>query len=108
MSSLHDTAVDCDDPTVIIPVMVQSLAAIANRLTLLREALELNQAEICRAIEVQPNRWNQYETGERRITLPVAAKLVDRYGVTLDYIYLGDPAGLPKRIVDRLETEAAQ
>ena len=108
MSTIHVSAIECDNGTVVIRLMVQSLTAIANRLTLLREALELSQAELCRAIDVQPNRWNQYETGERRITVAVATKLVDRYRVTLDYIYLGDPAGLPKRIVDRLETEAAQ
>lgn len=108
MSTLHETAVECDGGKRNFPFMSQSLAAISNRLTHIREAVGLSAADLCRALKIQQNRWSQYESGERRITLDVAARLVKRYGVTLDYIYLGDESGLPKRIVDRLENEAAE
>ena len=45
---------------------------------------------------------NQYESGERKITVPVTTRLKDAFGITLDWIYAGDPSGLPKRIADRL------
>lgn len=74
----------------------------------MREALGLSQAELCRAIGIAPNRWNQFEQGKRRITVDVARRLKKNYGVTLDYIYEGDLSGLPKRIVDELVGQAAQ
>lgn len=82
--------------------MVSPVPDIAARLTRLRTALRLSQADICRRIGVAPNRWNQYESGERRITVEVASKLRETFGVTYDYIYEGDESGLPVRIVDQL------
>lgn len=87
--------------------MVRHIDDTARRLTRLRTALKLSQADLCRRIDVAPNRWNQYETGERRITIDVAARLNKAFGVTLDYIYLGDESGLPGRILDQL-FEAAE
>ena len=57
-----------------------------------------SQAELCRALNVLPSQWNQYESGERRITVDVALKLKMLYGITIDYIYTGDPSGLPFRL----------
>jgi transcriptional regulator with XRE-family HTH domain len=79
-----------------------NILQIAARLTLLREALGLNQAAFCREAEIAPNQWNQYETGKRPITLPVAAKLKERYGASLDWIYLGDSAGIPRALFEKL------
>ena len=82
--------------------MVSTVDEIASRLRRLRTALGMSQADLCRRIGVAPNRWNQYETGERRITVEVAGKLEDAFGVTLDFVYLGKEAGLPVRIVDQI------
>jgi transcriptional regulator with XRE-family HTH domain len=87
--------------------MVNDNHTISARLVRLRAALRLSQAEMCRAIDVAPNRWNQYESGERRITLEVAGKLRQRFGVTADWIYFGDESGLPQRLTDRFP-EAAE
>lgn len=86
--------------------MVNDLEGISHRLRATRESLGKSQAEICRDIDCQPNRWNQYETGERRITLEIADRLCRRFGLTLDWIYRGDPSGLPNRFSD-LANQAA-
>ena len=78
--------------------MVQPLKVVAKRLILTRDALNRTAAEICREIGCKPNRWSQYESGERRITLEIAERLCDKYGLTLDWIYRGDPSGLPQRL----------
>lgn len=78
--------------------MVESSKSLANRLKITREALELTAAELCKIIKVKPNRWSQYESGERRITLEVASKLCDEFGLTLDWIYRANPAALPSSL----------
>lgn len=75
--------------------MAESLKSLAARLKLTREALELTAAELCRQIDCKPNRWSQYEAGERKITLEVANALCDEFGLSLDWIYRANPAQLP-------------
>lgn len=89
------------------PEMVNDNQTISARLVRLRNALRMSQADMCRAIGVAPNRWNQYESGERRITLEVAGKLRERFGVTADWLYFGDESGLPQRLTDKF-LEAAE
>lgn len=86
--------------------MAQTTKQIARRLAMLLEALEISAAELCRQTDIAPNRWSQYESGERRITLDAAFILCDRYAITLDWIYMGDESGLPQRIVSKLRQEA--
>lgn len=70
----------------------------ATRLLMLREHLGITQAEFARSVAISPTRMNNFETGFRRLTLDVASKICDRYGVTLDWLYRGDPSGLPTRL----------
>lgn len=107
MSSAHDLAIDYDDAAPHHADMVDNAQIIAGRLKLLREALDLNQAELCRRTGLAPNRWNQYETGERPITVAAAAILCEAFGVTLDWIYRGDRSGLPDRILTKIPLRAA-
>jgi ribosome-binding protein aMBF1 (putative translation factor) len=76
----------------------QTLKSIAIRLKSTREAIGVTAAELCRQINCKPNRWSQYESGDRKITVEVADRLCDEYGLTLDWIYRANPAGLPHRI----------
>ena len=75
--------------------MAESLKSLSARLKMTREALDLSAADLCRQIKCKPNRWSQYEGGERRITLEVANALCDTFGVSLDWIYRANPAQLP-------------
>ena len=77
------------------------------RLLRTREALELSQAEFCRQIGVERNLYNPFEKGRRRITIDVAMKIRNRYGITLDWIYAGDPHALPSDLYHKLVALAA-
>lgn len=79
---------------------------IAKRLVALREAVAPNAADLCRRTGLAANRWSQYESGERPITLAAATILCDKYGVTLDWIYRGDDTGLPARLIEKLVVHA--
>lgn len=91
----------------LIWAMPQTTKAIASRLKMTREALEVPSADLCRAIDCKPNRWSQYESGERRITEAVAIRLCDAYGLTLDWIYRAKPDGLPARLHQKLAKAVA-
>lgn len=82
--------------------MAKRYEAIGKRLEQLREALGITQAELCRQIKCQPNRWNQYKQGDRKITLAVAERLCDEYGATLDWIYRDNRSGLPQGLYAKL------
>lgn len=78
--------------------MAKRYSDIGKRLSVLRTVLGISQAELCRQIRCATNRWNQYEKGERRITITVANRLADEYGASLDWIYRGDPKALPNQL----------
>lgn len=75
--------------------MVDPLKVIARRLVILRTALELEQHELLSVIKVGASTYSPFETGTRRITPDVAAKLLNQYGASLDWIYCGIGVNLP-------------
>jgi len=82
--------------------MEQPFRLVGRRLAATREALGITQAELRRQLRVDPPRWNPYELGKRRITIEVALGLRLAFGVTLDWIYVGDSSGLPPRLHKRI------
>lgn len=86
--------------------MAKRYAQIGKRLEQLRKVLGISQAELCRQIKCQPNRWNQYKSGERRITLPIAIRLADSYGASLDWIYRGEVRTLTQEMFAKLQQAA--
>lgn len=87
-------------------LMPDQIKAIAERLKTTREALGLNAAELCKRLDIKPNRWSQYESGERQITLEVAMAMCDEFGLTLDWIYRGNPSQLPHDLRIRMRQAA--
>lgn len=88
--------------------MAGSHKEVGRRLELTRRALGFKtQVEFCKAIKIDKTVWNPFETGVRRITLTVALKIRHRFAVPLDWIYCGDPSGLPDRIAKELDRLAA-
>lgn len=77
---------------------------VARRLTVTREALELSQTEFCEAAGISQPRYSPFESGKRRLTLDAAMALVDRYNLTLDWLYRGDPSGLPMHLATKIRT----
>ena len=62
--------------------------------------------QIATSVDCAPNRWSQYETGERTLTLEIANRLVDEYGVTLDWLYRGDRPTLRGELREKLPRSA--
>ena len=81
----------------------QVYTELGNRLRLIRVAFsDESQKAWATKNEFNPTQYNNWERGERRITIEAATKLADRYGLTLDYVFRGRVDGLPKRLLDAL------
>ena len=107
MSTLHASAVDRDPEFRLNLGMLGDQKALGRRLALTREALGLTAAQLCKRIDCKANRWSQYESGERRITLEIADRLCDEFGLTMDWIYRGNRAILPDAIRVKIPRIAA-
>ncbi len=58
---------------------------------------------------MKQNRYSQYETGTRPLTIDAAHRICDEYGVTLDWLYRGDRSRLPHHLaIDIAQIEAAE
>lgn len=90
----------------------QFLKDVGRRLVLTREALDQGQAEIARVLEIAPQRLNNYEAGLRPLDIDVAKRMVERWRLTLDWLYLGDDSSLPHKlrqaIIERQKSMAAE
>lgn len=75
---------------------------VGRRLRLTREAFELTQDEFASRAKLSQPRYSPYEAGKRLLTLPAAMQLCKVYALTLDWLYLGDPSGLPYRLHDEI------
>ena len=78
------------------------LVAVGRRLRVTRLALGATAVEMCREIDAGPKAYSQWENGNRLFDVLAAVRLKERYGVTLDWIYGGDPAGLPARLAKQV------
>ena len=70
---------------------------VGRRIAALREAMSLSAAQFARHTGITAQALHNYESGLRRISLDQAILVCDRTGSTLDWIYFGDPSGLPLR-----------
>lgn len=78
---------------------------IGRRLRLTRRALgyeDRQQKLFAEEAGLSQSHYNKFDTGERVLTLQAALKLCHRYGLTLDWIYRGDPSGLPYALHNNL------
>lgn len=75
---------------------------IGERLERTRAAFDLGQGEFAERAGLKQNTYNQYETGSKRASLDNAIALCKAYDLTLDWIYLGEPSGLPYGLAHKL------
>jgi len=61
-------------------------AMLGRNLAQARNALNLSQLEAARKIGISQGTYSGYETGTRRIKLPMLRKIADVYGVTVDWL----------------------
>lgn len=105
LSSIHVLGVECGPIVMPKSVMAESNKSLARRLKMTREALDLDPVDVRKRLKVTASAWSMYESGERRITVRVAIRFCEEYGLTLDWIYRADPARLPNDI--RLKIQQA-
>lgn len=89
------------------PTNLRSIDAIAARLEATRRVLDLSQTQLCLRAGLATNTYNQWERGKGRPQLDEAMKLCDTFGLTLDWIYRGDPSGLPYSIASEIIQSSA-
>lgn len=77
---------------------------VARRLTLSRLAIGGSQADFGKSAGMSQPRYSAYENGLRLLTLKAAMMLCERYDLTLDWLYRGDPSGLPGWMHTALKT----
>jgi transcriptional regulator with XRE-family HTH domain len=86
---------------------IRATEDIAARLRHTRQALGVNQRQFAKRINLRPNRYNQYESGARALTIDAAQKICNEYGITLDWLFRADRSMLPHRLaieIARIET----
>ena len=76
--------------------------AVGKRLRLTREALESAIGAFAASAGIPINTYSQYENGKRVPKLDFAIRLCDRYELTLDWIYRGDPSGLKYNLAGKI------
>lgn len=74
---------------------LQSRQEIGRRLRATREALDVKSGVMAEMIGVTKQAWSQYEAGNRRPDLTHMLAFSDRFNISLDWIYKGNPAQLP-------------
>jgi transcriptional regulator with XRE-family HTH domain len=79
-----------------------SKEAIGRRLSLTRRALGLTASVMASNAGINKNTYSQYESGTRVPALPFAIKLCDRFDLTLDWLYRGDPSGLKYTLANQI------
>lgn len=77
---------------------------IGQRLVRLRQALGLpTDAALAKRLDVSPQKLSNYMRGRARPDLSTGLAIVAKTGVTLDWIYRGDIAGLSVQMAQKLD-----
>ena len=79
---------------------------VGRRLSHARQAFGLDRQQFGVRAGLSQPQYHQFEKGKRLLTLRAAMKLCDEYSLTLDWIYRGDPSGLPYRMWDKTRAVA--
>lgn len=71
---------------------------VARRLRIMRRALDMSQAQICRETGISPGSWNNAETGDHRLSLDQALKVFHRFKqFDPTWLYLGHTGFMRQR-----------
>ena len=77
---------------------------VGRRVLHLRRALGFESAKsFADAIGVKPQELSAWERGERRPGIAKTVPMMERYGITLDWLYLGIVKSLPHDLLLRIE-----
>jgi Helix-turn-helix len=107
-SSIHETGMENSLPHATIESMPIIKKDVSRRLRETFLAMGMTQAQICKETGINPNTLNQYLNPDKNRITPDAIEILYRhYGITADWIYFGNPSGLPDRIRSKLPATAA-
>lgn len=81
---------------------------VGRRLKAVRAALDLTEKDLAELIKVRRERLSSWERGARMLEPQIARRLKRVFGVTTDWLYDGDPAGLPHALASRLLRKSDQ
>jgi transcriptional regulator with XRE-family HTH domain len=76
--------------------------AVGYRLALLRRALGLSPSEMADHLGIERTYWSRYEKGRQGLSPSVAALLVVRFGVSLDFLVLGRWDRVPLDLAEKM------
>jgi len=76
--------------------------AVGYRLGLLRRALGMTSSEMADSLGIERTYWSRFEKGRQGLSDSVAALLVVRFGVTLDFLMLGRWDKLPVDLAEKM------
>lgn len=94
-------------PNSLLPPDVADLMkneAVGQRLKLLRRALEKSPSEMADSLDIERTYWSRFEKGRQGLSDTVAALLVVRTGVTLDWLILGRWDRLPFDLAEKMRS----
>jgi transcriptional regulator with XRE-family HTH domain len=84
------------------PMEDDDTGQIARRLQLSREAMGMKPADLCRRTGIRLTTYSKWENAEAKPSLNEAMILRRHFAYTLDWIYDGDPSGLPHALATRI------
>ena len=76
---------------------------VGQRLEMSIAAMGNKPAEIARLLGITQQRLSNYITGSRPLDIAIAIQLCQRFGLTLDWLYIGDMAGLRFDLAQRMK-----
>jgi transcriptional regulator with XRE-family HTH domain len=79
----------------------------AERLMKTQAALGLSNSDLATRAGVTPHAWSQYRTATRSISPQALAMLKEQFGVTADWILVGDASNLPHKLYAKILVSAA-
>lgn len=82
----------------------EGLIDIGARIRILREAMGYDSATLFAAyVGWSPQQLSNYERGYKRPEISMAIRLCKKTGVTLDWIFRGETAGLPLHVANLIQ-----
>ena len=83
-------------------------SAVGRRLSNLRHALSLIQRQLAEILNITGPRWANYEVGTSRIPVAIALRLVEKWEVSLDWIYYRNGAIMPGPLLREIKAAAKE
>lgn len=82
------------------------MVACGQRLTETRQALGFKtKREFANELDFLEDRYGSWENGKNMVQPECVLQLKERWGVTFDWIYFGDPTGLPVRVYNKIQAQ---